>query len=827
MSYRGYGKVCLGVYALPVLLVFSPTIWAQGLPTSYPSYVADAQIPIESNDGFNNPQGIAVAPGGIVYVADSGNHRVLKIAPGRVQTTVSFGNLSPALQTPVALALDGSGNLYVLDAGTKRLIEVPSNGTAAKTLLGSPYVYAPIALASDSQGNLAFLNQGNADIFSLPAGGQPGFYSYINTPLSSNAVPSAVAFDQQGQLYFSINPGCCQSSHVYRLPTGIHQAVDISPPGYYLGTQTAVAVDAANDVIILNAGGNVSSLIEIPASGNAAFVLPETNLIYPIGLAVDNLGNVYVADNDSVANSVTKYVFQNAANFGSVPVGTASAPITFNFAFYEETTIEQTLGFGGGELGAEYREQPGSTCIPKTYKPEISNPTNSVPIVFPATCQVQFSFTPRYVGGRPGAVQLKTSNGRETQLTFGSGLGGQLALMNAAVSTKLSNANGVLVNAADTEIYYSGSQGTYRIPVGGGQPTLVAAGFSGPFAINGAGDLFYASLPGPQGTITRVPADGSAPTTITVTGLANVAGIAMDYNGAFYIANIGPDYSNPSGYVIRVSPLGAESQVLPGAWVFPYLMTADLSGNIWIADSYTQNSIEVQVGSGSDAISGGPQISGLSGIFPTVAAMDESQTLYYWDNYPDFSNVGFEYFPFVATGCPWINCQVPLYTIPPIDDGYGWTPFYVASITAAPDGKMYIGNGAGSGTFLVNRNLGSIPAAVFSPDVPIYGGSLQTEFVYNIGNQNVTFTDPDRIFTESGSGVGSFTYGVPGSGSGLPVCVPGAVIAPASFCAFTVNNTKQPGSTPIVTERLHFLTDAVNNNQVSFEINGAENTKPK
>jgi hypothetical protein len=51
------------------------------------------------------------------------------------------------------------------------------------------------------------------------------------------------------------------------------------------------------------------------------------------------------------------------------------------------------------------------------------------------------------------------------------------------------------------------------------------------------------------------------------------------------------------------------------------------------------------------------------------------------------------------------------------------------------------------------------------------------------------------------------------------------VIAPASFCAFTVNNTKQPGSTPIVTERLHFLTDAVNNNQVSFEINGAENTK--
>ena len=51
-----------------------------------PSYVVDAQLPIVSSDGFNDPQGLVVASGGTVYVADSGNHRLLKIAPDGTQT---------------------------------------------------------------------------------------------------------------------------------------------------------------------------------------------------------------------------------------------------------------------------------------------------------------------------------------------------------------------------------------------------------------------------------------------------------------------------------------------------------------------------------------------------------------------------------------------------------------------------------------------------------------------------------------------------------------------------------------------------------------------
>ena len=67
------------------LLTLTPALRAQ------PASVTDAQIPVVSTDGFNTPHGLAVAPGGIVYIADSGNQRVLKIPPAGVQTIVSFG----------------------------------------------------------------------------------------------------------------------------------------------------------------------------------------------------------------------------------------------------------------------------------------------------------------------------------------------------------------------------------------------------------------------------------------------------------------------------------------------------------------------------------------------------------------------------------------------------------------------------------------------------------------------------------------------------------------------------------------------------------------
>src|SRR5204862_317026 len=82
------------------------------------------------------PTGVALDASGNLYIADYGNQRVRKVdAASGIITTVA-GNGSPAfagdggaatsasLNSPVSVALDASGNLYVADQGNHRIRKV-------------------------------------------------------------------------------------------------------------------------------------------------------------------------------------------------------------------------------------------------------------------------------------------------------------------------------------------------------------------------------------------------------------------------------------------------------------------------------------------------------------------------------------------------------------------------------------------------------------------------------------------------------------------------------------------------------------------------------
>ena len=100
-----------------------------------------------ANATFNQPQSVAVDPIGNVYISDTGNHRVRKVAPSGVITTVAgtgadgfAGDGGPAIQAqlnlPFQVATDSAGNLYIADSSNRRVRKVTVSTGVISTLAG-------------------------------------------------------------------------------------------------------------------------------------------------------------------------------------------------------------------------------------------------------------------------------------------------------------------------------------------------------------------------------------------------------------------------------------------------------------------------------------------------------------------------------------------------------------------------------------------------------------------------------------------------------------------------------------------------------------------
>ncbi len=145
--------------------------------------------------GLSFPAGWAVAANGSIYFVDAGNNRIRKIAPdGTISTvagngTAGFsgdGGIATAanLNIPEGIAIDGAGNLFIVDAGNQRLRKVTAggiistvagNGTAGFSGDGGPATSAKFrglsGVAIDGTGNIYLLDRGNYRVRKIATSG--------------------------------------------------------------------------------------------------------------------------------------------------------------------------------------------------------------------------------------------------------------------------------------------------------------------------------------------------------------------------------------------------------------------------------------------------------------------------------------------------------------------------------------------------------------------------------------------------------------------------------------------------------------------------------
>ena len=173
---------------------------------------------------LNRPFGVMPDGAGNLYIADTGNHRIRKVnAAGRISTvagdaTRGYGGyggdggaaLAAQLNSPIGMALDGAGNLYIADAGNHLIRKVDTagvittvagSGTAGFSGDGGAAVAAqlnsPAGMALDGAGNLYIADAGNHLIRRLTPVSTPrisagGVVPATQTPLVSRISPNAI-----------------------------------------------------------------------------------------------------------------------------------------------------------------------------------------------------------------------------------------------------------------------------------------------------------------------------------------------------------------------------------------------------------------------------------------------------------------------------------------------------------------------------------------------------------------------------------------------------------------------------------------------------------
>jgi uncharacterized protein (TIGR03437 family) len=650
---------------------------------------------------INFPEAIAVDKAGNLFIPDSVNHRIRKVdaATGVITTvagtgTAGFsGDNGPAnaaqLLNPLAVVVDASDNLFIADSGNTRIRRVAASDGTIRTIAGSAAGFAGddgpanaarlstslIALTLDAAGNLFIADLGNQRIRRIAAAtqvittvvgsGVAGF-----TPDGAGAVgarigsSSGLAIDPAGLLIF----GDRTNNRVRKVLPGVPgdtaaPVVTITSPTITGGTFTAtsaalelrgtatdngtvVSVRWSNDRggsgeangttnwtvsgIGLQSGVNNLTVTAWDVSGNAAStqvavsytpaqivttiagtgVIANTGdngpgtaatLFQPRGVAVDSKGNILVADtqNRRVRRIAPNGVITAFAGTGFIGSGGDGGP-----------AVDATLNF------------PNVVIVDKADNVYISDQlTNRIRKVTPDGKISTIAGTGEGFGGFAG------DGGPATQAQ----LNGQVGLAvdndgNLFIADRLSHRirridgrTGIITTVAGNGQVGSGGDGGPATQAELNQPAGVAVDGAGNLYITDLGNFRIRRVSAADGRMSTLAGTGAAgfsgdggPATSALINISYPATINTDAAGDVYFA----DRANhrirkitlSTGVITTVAGTGVATFNGDGtapagtALSFPSSVAFDAMGNLIIADSGNNRVRRVRTAAGVGAL---------------------------------------------------------------------------------------------------------------------------------------------------------------------------------------------------------------------------------
>jgi len=496
---------------------------------------------------LTEPLDLAVDLGGNLYIADLVRVRAVN-TQGIIHTIAgddylhSIGDGAAAtaaeLSRPSAVALDGSGDLYIADPGTERVRQVAPAGTMTTvagtgvalpggegTLATATTLMNPMGVALDRFGNLLIAETGAHRIRQISTGGRistivgtgvagvgPELLPPTQTQLRG---PRGLCLDRAGNLYVVDTA----NHRVLLVPSGgvVATAAGNGAPGSagdggvarlaQLNQPSACAADSFGNLYIadtwnhrirkVDATGIIETVAGVGVAGYGGDEGPATAALInaPGGVAADDNGNIYISD---TGNNLVRQVTPDGIIHSIGATGVAG------FAGDGGAALSAQVSGPGGILldgsGELYLADTGNNRIRRL----VPIGTAPVPLVIPPTPLSVVNAASL----NPGAVAPG-----EVVTIFGAGLGPQ-----AGVGVQM-DSSGLLANLlADAEVRFDGipaplfyaqaNQINAQVPytVAGNANTAIEVFYQG-LSVNTATVPVVATAPGIFGT--AVNQDGS------------------------------------------------------------------------------------------------------------------------------------------------------------------------------------------------------------------------------------------------------------------------------------------------------------------------------
>lgn len=591
------------------------------------------------------PTGVAVDSTGNIYIADANNNRIRKVSSGVITTVAgngvgvfSGGDNGPATNAqvpdPHGIAVVGaSGDLYIADLAASvstRIRKVSSgvittfagaasqisdNGPPTSTQLSSPW-----GVAVDSSSNLYIADTANSRIRRVSSGliatvagnGTGGFSGDFGPPPTAQlGYPLDVATDSVGSFYIADTT----NNRVRKISGGVITTVagngtagfggDNGPAtSAQLNGPTGVVVDSAGNLYIADSGNHRirivsnSAITTIAGSGTSGFSgdngpATSAQLSAPQRIAVDSLGNLYIADMGNnrirkVSNGLITTVAGGGTAFPGDNVPATSAQLvgprgvavdSFGHLYIPDqanarirkvsngviaTIAGGTPGFSGdnGPAVNAQLNAAGAIAVDTSGNVYVSDVANQrVRVLIPSGAACSASVTPNTLSvdtaGSEATFVIRTDptcawavQGLPPWITYsGNVIGSGMAIITLTIAANSGGTRTAIISVAGVSVLVTQQGGACSYAITPGGQAWPAAGGSGTVNISAAtGCQWTAASTLSWVTITTNPASGSGNGTITYqvaantgdarTGNLTIAGLAFSVEQASAITNL-------------------------------------------------------------------------------------------------------------------------------------------------------------------------------------------------------------------------------------------------------------------------------------------------